>query len=258
MAIGVPRLGAAVSKSSGSTTLAVPYPIGASAPVAGDYMVIMLGMNITTLAAVPSGWDDVYTRGPGGTAPLLRIYSRRAVGGETGSVSCAIGGISSTPVQGRMVVLSDVDTATPLDVSVQAFEATTAAVTISVPSFDVVTAAATLLGVALQASATGTWNPPVNPAPWTELHDAAPLTPKMEIAYLAGVTPGATGTLGFTSTGSAKGIAAVLALRPTVVASTSRAKRWTGTAWADAPVQRWTGSAYVPATVKRWDGAAWV
>jgi hypothetical protein len=41
-------------------------------------------------------------------------------------------------------------------------------------------------------------------------------------------------------------------------AAASRAKRWTGSAWADAPVQRWSGSAYVPATVKRWDGSAWV
>lgn len=41
-------------------------------------------------------------------------------------------------------------------------------------------------------------------------------------------------------------------------AATSRAKRWSGSAWVDAPVQRWSGSAFVPATVKRWDGVAWV
>jgi hypothetical protein len=42
------------------------------------------------------------------------------------------------------------------------------------------------------------------------------------------------------------------------MAAVSRAKRWSGSAWVDAPVKRWDGSAYVPATVKRWNGSAWV
>lgn len=41
-------------------------------------------------------------------------------------------------------------------------------------------------------------------------------------------------------------------------APTSRAKRWTGSAWVDAPIKRWNGSAFVPATAKRWNGSAWV
>jgi len=42
------------------------------------------------------------------------------------------------------------------------------------------------------------------------------------------------------------------------VVAASRAKRWDGSAWVDAPVKRWTGSEYVDATVRRWSGSAWV
>jgi len=255
MAIGVPRLGAAVSKTTG-TTLSVPYPVGADAPVAGDYLLIIFGQNVNTMSAVPAGWTDAYSRATGGTTtPVLRIYTRRAVGGETGTVACTTP-ISNT--QGRMVVLSGVDETTPLDVAVQLYETTALAVHLIVPSFNTVTAGTTLLGVALHNSNTGGWTPPTNPAQWTELHDSPVVNPKMEIAYLGGVAPGPTGAIDFWATGSLRGLAAVLTLRPVVSASVSRAKRWTGSAWVDAPVQRWSGSAYVDATVKRWDGSAWV
>lgn len=44
----------------------------------------------------------------------------------------------------------------------------------------------------------------------------------------------------------------------TAGAPASRAKRWDGSAWVDAPLKRWDGSAWVDSVVKRWDGAAWV
>lgn len=44
----------------------------------------------------------------------------------------------------------------------------------------------------------------------------------------------------------------------TVSAVASRAKRWDGSAWVDAPMKRWDGSQWVTTTVKRWDGGAWV
>jgi hypothetical protein len=255
MAIGVPRLGASVSKSTG-TSLAVPYPTGVDAPVAGDYMVIMFGQNNTGLSAVaPTDWVDVFSRSSAGSTPALRVFSKRAVGGETGSVTCTT---PSSTSQARMVVLPGVDVATPLDVAVQFYESSSLVVHLIVPSFSVVTAGATLLGVALHGTNLGTWTPPVNPAQWTEIHDSPVQSPKMEIAYLAGVAAGATGVIDFGASGSARGIAAVLTLRPTVLASVVRAKRWSGSAWVDAPPKRWNGSAWVDASVKRWDGSAWV
>jgi hypothetical protein len=254
MAIGTPRFGAAAVRSTAFTNISIPHPTGVDAPVAGDYLLIVLTQSNVTLSAVPAGWTDVFSRASSGSTPALRIYSKRAVGGETGNVVCTT---PSTVSQGRMMALPGVDATTPLDVAVQSFESSSPVTTFSVPSFSVVTAGAMLLGAAAQAAA-GTWTPPVNPAPWTEAHDSAAVNPKLEIAYLAGVATGATGTVDFVSSGSARGIAAVLTIRPTVTAAAVRAKRWNGSAWVDAPPKRWNGSAWVDASVKRWDGSAWV
>lgn len=34
-------------------------------------------------------------------------------------------------------------------------------------------------------------------------------------------------------------------------------RRWTGTAWAKAPLRHWTGSAWVDAVLQFWTGSAW-
>ncbi|HEX9229200.1 MAG TPA: alkaline phosphatase D family protein [Arthrobacter sp.] len=135
---GTPTL----AESSAATSLAVAYPAGI---VANDLLVLSLTLSQqTALTTVPSGWTLAKAQDAvGGTYTATTVFYKKAVGGETGTVT-----VGTWTTSGRTTAImsrwAGVDTVTALDTA-PVSNATADATTLLMPSITTTTANCVLL-----------------------------------------------------------------------------------------------------------------
>lgn len=202
--IGTPVLGAAANAAD---PLPVPYPAGVTAD--GILVIFVSNQNGTP---APAGWTQLAQ--PTTTAVFGGAFWKPAVGGESGSVSVASGGLS---VHARMVWFPGVDSTSPEDVeTVTVVNASTSATTSSIPTQTPVTNGAMAVTFGAAASNQATATPPTG---YTEIDDAGGTQRAMEVAYKPNMIADiATGTRVVTFGPASRNAGVGIMLRPAVEA----------------------------------------
>lgn len=208
MAISYVGTGAVANNTSASTTLNVAYPASLAA---NDLLVLFVAVSSATAPTLPAGFTSQASITSGGSSPALRVMTKLATGSESGSLACTTPNVTS---HGQMLAYRGVDTTTPVDVAAGTYSNSSASTSYAMSSVTTTVANTVLVGAGAGNQASGSWTPPSSPAAFTELTDNITAIPKFTVAHLVPWTgSGATGTVTFT-TGSIRGCAAFIALRP--------------------------------------------
>jgi hypothetical protein len=191
---------------------------------AGD--VLYLAASVQTPSGVgsittPGGWTllgSVVANSGAGT-PLVALYRKVAAGTEDGT-NLSVAYSSTTPnFAAQILCFPGVDNTTPEDVATTTAD-NAVATTCSIPGQTIVTTGAAQLVVSAINSVSGTAAPPTG---FTETGDTTSFR-AMEVSYVLGLSPGATGArvVDWTPT-SARTVGVMAALRP---AGVSGATDW--------------------------------
>lgn len=215
MAIGTPVLGTVDARSTASGTSTPSFPAGISA---GD-LLVLFGVSGSTSAATftdPTGFtQQAEISNTGNTAaPNVYLATKTATGSESGTLSCSHSSVVTTM---GIILIPGADSTTPLDIAVVTEDKTVASTTISFPSQTVATTGALGLYVVTGNSTTITATPASTQGGWTELYDrSVASTRSCEVAYVAGLSAGATGAITAAPgwSGSTKDVGVLIFARP--------------------------------------------
>lgn len=169
--------------STGSTgTLTPSYPTPAGGILAGDILTLCASVSSATAPTNPAGWTSRTTGTSGGSSPSFRMSRKIAVGGETGTLSV------TTPAQAGFAAIvwsRGVDQTTPDDVaSPTPFGSSTSTTAYSIPAVTTTLPGTLIIYMGVANLTTGTYNPPSQPAAFTELLDQGNPNPSSTVGYL--------------------------------------------------------------------------
>lgn len=208
--------GAVANNDTAATALNVPYPSGI---VAGDVLVLNVGVASATVATLPSGWiAGGVSSSSGGNSPSERIMVKIATGSETGSLAVTTASATS---RGIMLRFSGVDNTTPIDGTGSTTASATATASHVLPSITTTVSGCALVAMAVAQTPGGTWTTPTTQGgTWTELAETTGVAPSTTVQINIWSGSGATGTVTMTRSSSVRGCAGMLALRPAAAAGT--------------------------------------
>lgn len=201
----------AVDSAVSAGNLSLPYPAPAGGILTGDFLWIPLTASVATVWAsnAIAGFTRRFTGTSGGSSPTVAGFYRIATGGESGSVTANSPGGSSI---GRMYVYRGVDPTTPFDVADALFGSGTAVTDYVIPTQTPTVAECAALLIADGNSTTGSWTPPGS---HTELLDSGNAEAQVVFhGHRLGLPAGPTGTRTVVRSGSTRGAAAGVILRP--------------------------------------------
>lgn len=219
MAITYVGAGTEDGQATGATS--PTYPAGIQS---GDLILLFAACSVVTAWSssllTSAGFIQRYTLQAAGTSPSAACYYKIATGSESGSVSV-------TPPNGnsltRMFAYRGVDTTTPFDVADVTFGTSVGVTAYDVPAQTPVTAHCCMVTHAWSNASSGSFTPPSVDGGYTELWDSAgpgAVANVQEVTHLLDwSTASATSVRNIVRSGSTKGGAAGLALRPLVAAS---------------------------------------
>lgn len=221
----------------------------ASAPQAGDIVLLLRASSDSVTALDVAGYTTILSSGP--------FYSAYRIMGATPATTLSLYTPASESTVTIVMVFRGVDQTVPLDTT-----SGSASSTNSVPDpASITTATNNALAVVLASSKSGT-TAVTGPTGYSTPVVRGQTGPTISgyACYKTVATAGAENPSAFTGITSATGAAysSTIALRPAASTATGNAKVWNGSAWVAKPVKVWNGSAWVTKPVKRWNGTAWV
>ena len=206
MAIGTPVFSALLERpAETSTNVTLPATVNA-----GDFLFIFGSVtNATLVTAIGGVWTtEVSIDRTGSTTPNLFFAWTIAVGGEAGT-TVAVGHTNNISLWGAGAI-PGVDNSTPFDIATVTTN-NSAGTSCSITGGTTVTAGAFSIFIAAQNATTNTSTPPTG---YTEQYDKSAQTRSATLAYQAGLSTGAQGTVANTWSGTAVSIGALITLRP--------------------------------------------
>lgn len=207
MAIGTPQSGAYTERPA-ETSTSVPYPATVNL---GDFIVLKGATSATATGSVtlPSGFTLGVDLANSGIPPNLFVAYKYADGTE-GGTNLTVAHIS-TASSWELTAYAGVDQTTPLDVAIGTVAMASASTSMVLPSVTVATNGAALIAVGAHNSTTATATPPSG---FTETGDRISGSRSFESSYKLNNAAGASGTKTILWSVSARGVGALIALRP--------------------------------------------
>ena len=238
MTLGSPVWGAAV-KTAGSGTANVPYPATVNA---GDLLLMFATISVGTInyPTTPTDWNLIDFIRANTSSPTIRAFWTIADGTESGSLPVTM--YSATPNSTAiMVAIPGADPDAPIeDYGVFGTSSTTTGDK-AVPALDTAVDDCQVFGFASVNRSTATW---VGPTGWDEVLDDQTFNPSTYAGWDQLGAAGSTGALVFDHTGTPRGCAFAVAVRPA----------------PDPPpgpvATLWDGSSEQAVTLTVWDGSS--
>ena len=203
---------AASTSTANASSISLTSPAGTST---GDLMLAVVASRGGTSVSAPLGWSAALTPQTvdAGVLTVATFYRVRAAS-DGASFSFSLS--SSGRVAGTMLSFSGVDSAAPVLNAL----GTVAGASTSSPSatgFSTTVANAMLVAVFAQSQGSNTMTPPTGMAEASDIGTGAgPTGATLESAYVLQANAAPTGSKAASSSGSARSVAALIALRPTV------------------------------------------
>ena len=203
---------AASTNTANASSISLSSPAGTST---GDLLLAVVASRGGTSVSAPSGWSAALTPQTVDAGVLtVAVFYRVRAASDAASFSFSLS--SSERVAGTMLAFSGVDSTAPVLNAL----GTVAGASTSSPSatgFSTTVANAMLVAVFAQSQGSNTMTPPTGMAEASDIGTGAgPTGATLESAYVLQANAAPTGSKAASSSGSARSVAALIALRPTV------------------------------------------